>query len=322
MSLLVSVVVPTCRRDELLNRCLAALILQDGDASAYEVIVVDDGASEETRRLVELWANRVKVDLRYARNTEGKGPASARNTGWRIARADIIAFTDDDCAPDRGWLREGLSAVTNGADGAWGRLIMPLPKVPTDYERDASRLTRAEFVTANCFCRRAALERTGGFDERFTAAWREDSDLLFSLLEHDGRLVHAPGAIVVHPIRPARWGVSVAQQRKNMYNALLYKKHPKLYRERIQAEPPWHYYAAVASLLLGFGAAAGGAGTLAWCVLAAWVLLTIHFCRRRLHETSHAPWHIVEMVVTSVLIPPLAVFWRLYGAIRYRVFFL
>ena len=78
-------------------------------------------------------------------------------------------------------------------------------------------------------------------DERFSAAWREDSDLHFTLLLHGGQIDRVPSALVVHPVRPARWGVSLNQQRKSLFNALLYKKHPRLYRQRIRPWPPWDY---------------------------------------------------------------------------------
>ena len=110
---------------------------------------------------------------------------------------------------------------------AVGRIVVPVPHRPTDYERDAARLAAAEFVTANCFYRRDALAAAGGFDERFTAAWREDSDLFFTLLECGARLTHAPDAVVVHPIRPARWGVSLAQQRKSMSTRCSTKSTPR-----------------------------------------------------------------------------------------------
>jgi len=203
-----------------------------------------------------------------------------------------------------------------------GRIVVPVPHRSTDYERDAARISTAEFVTANCFYRRAVLAAAGGFDERFTAAWREDSDLFFTLLECGARLAHAPDAVVVHPIRPARWGVSLAQQRKSMFNALLYKKHPALYRRRIQAAPPWRYYVAVVALLT---AAAGHARQRRACALVAgcvWVIVTARFCARRLRGTSHAPRHVAEMAVTSALIPPLAIYWRLRGALTFHVWFI
>lgn len=106
-----------------------------------------------------------------------------------------------------------------------------------------------------------------------------------------------------------------------MFNALLYRKHPRLYRERIQPRPPLHYYAILLSL--GVAAAAGVLRHRAAAFAAAglWALLTVLFCARRLRGTSLRFSHLVEMIVTSVLIPPLSVFWRLYGAVRFRVLF-
>src|SRR5207248_10211948 len=96
------------------------------------------------------------------------GPAAARNAGWRAARGEVIAFTDDDTVPDPGWLRAGVAALES-ADAAWGRIRVPLALPPTDYERNEAGLEAAEFATANAFCRRAVLEAVGGFDVGFTA---------------------------------------------------------------------------------------------------------------------------------------------------------
>ena len=318
----VSVVVPTCRRPHLLDRCLAALDEQDFDPAAYEVIVVDDGPCDETRRLVADWARRARPAVRYLAAGCAHGPAAARNRGWRAARGDIIAFTDDDCLPAPTWLTAGAAAFVDGVAAVSGRVVVPLPPTPTDYERDVAGLARSEFVTANCFYRRAVLAAAGGFDEHFTIPWREDTDLYFTLLERDCRVARAAEAVVVHPVRPAGWGVSLRQQRKSMFNALLYKKHPALYRRRVQPGPPWHYYRSVAALLLALGGAWGGRR---WWELGAagvWLLLTQRFCARRLHGTSRAPTHVAEMIVTSALIPPLSVFWRLRGALKFRVVFL
>lgn len=283
----ISVVIPTCGRPALLSRCLEALERQTLPREHYEVIVVDDTARD--------------------------GPATARNRGWRRSRAAIVAFTDDDCIPDADWLRRGLAAFDEKVDAVVGRIVMPVSGRPTDYERDAQGLERAEFVTANCFCRKAVLQRLGGFDERFRLAWREDSDLHFRLLELGARIVHEPRAVVVHPVRPGPWGVSLRQQRKIIFDALLFKKHPRLYRERIRGAPRWDYYAAVAALLLGLLHPGF------WLV---WLALTARLCWKRLRGTSLAPRHVLEMIVTSIVIPPLATFWRFLGALRFRVAFL
>ena len=325
MTIVATVVVPTYLRPALLARCLSALLAQRFDPAAYEIIVADDAASVETAALVERIARQARAQgltLRYATVTGAHGPAAARNTGWRLAHGAVIAFTDDDCVPDPDWLRMGLGALTEGVAGVSGRLIATCGARPTDYERNAAQLAHAEFVTANMFYRRDALAAIGGFDERFPIAWREDSDLAFTLLERGERIVRAPRAIVAHPQRPAPWGISIRQQQRSMYNALLYRKHPRLYRERIQSAPPWRYYLTVAALLT---AVVGGSqrrrGALA-TGLGAWLILTARFSLMRLRGASRAPSHIAEMLVTSALIPPVCVFWRLAGAIRYRTLFL
>jgi hypothetical protein len=165
------------------------------------------------------------------------------------------------------------------------------------------------------------LERHGGFDERFRVAWREDADLYFRLLRSGARIVHVPHALVVHPVRPAAWGVSIRQQRKVLFDALLYKKHPQLYRSRIRARPRWDYYLVVAALLTALGASLAGVGWLAALAGGAWLAATAALTCKRLRYTTKAPAHVAEMVLTSSVIPPLAVFWRLYGACKFRTLF-
>lgn len=321
MDVMVSVVIPTYQRPALLRRCLTALLGQRYDPQAYEIIVVDDGAEAETRAVVQVMAARAPVAMRYIAVNGRHGPAAARNRGWESARGEIIAFTDDDTVPAPDWLVAGVAALQDNVVGAWGRIVVPLKGVPTDYEREIANLERAECATANCFYRRKALESIGGFDERFTSAWREDSDVFFSLLEVNGRVVHAPRAIVAHPVRPAPWGVSLKTQRKTLFNALLYKKHPALYRQRIQ-RVPWRYYAIVSLLVAAIAAAFLDMPLFAVGAAAGWLLLTARFCAQRLRGTRRTASHVAEMIVTSALIPPLSIYWRLHGALKYRVLFI
>jgi GT2 family glycosyltransferase len=319
----VSVVVPTYRRPDLLGRCLAALDAQELDPADFEVIVADDAVSAESRRQVCEFARDARASVRYVTGGRAHGPAAARNAGWQAARSPIVAFTDDDCIPDRNWLAAGLAAFATDleVEAVSGRVLVPLPDRPTDYERDAAGLERAEFVTANCFVRRASLEALGGFDERFTAAWREDSDLHFALLKSGRRIARAEKAIVVHPVRPAPWGVSLRQQRKTQFDALLYKKYPRLYRDRIRRVPPWDYYASVLWLLAAGVGLWTGSRAPSLASMLAWGVLTGRFLARRLSDTSRDPRHVAEMLATTALIPPLSVFWRLVGSWRFRVLF-
>ena len=325
MTVEVSAVVPTSNRPQLLDRCLAGLVAQTFDPTAYEIVIADDEASESTRRQVEEWRSRflqIGPAIHYLPVCDSRGPAAARNAGWRFARGGVIAFTDDDCIPEPEWLVAGVRAIREGATGVSGRVVVPLPEDPTDYERNAAGLATAEFVTANSFYLRSALEAVGGFDERFAMAWREDSDLWLTFMGRGEKLVSAEDAVVIHPLRPAPWGVSLSQQRKSQYNALLYKKHPQLYRQRVQPGPPRDYYAIVGSIvgfLLGLGLRRPGVTVASFVI---WVRLTATFIARRLQGTSRRPAHVAEVAVTSALIPPLAVYWRLRGAFVHRVRFL
>jgi GT2 family glycosyltransferase len=321
-SITVSIVVPTCGRPALLSHCLASLLRQDFDRARYEIIVVDDRPSSATREVVHDWAMQVASTgpvVRYIASEGPHGPAAARNKGWRAARGAIIAFTDDDTVSRPEWLSSGLQAFEQDVQAVWGRIVMPLDRLPTDYEKDAKGLETAEFVTANCFCTRRALETIGGFDERFRYAWREDADLYFRLLELDGRVVHAPAAVVVHPIRPAGWGVSIRQQKKVLFDALLYKKHPALYRQKIRPHARWDYYIIVAALITLVAALAMGVPSVAAGAALVWLFLTARFCAMRLRPTIKTPAHVAEMIVTSAVIPVLSVFWRMVGALRFRV---
>jgi glycosyltransferase involved in cell wall biosynthesis len=320
----VSVVIPTRGRPDLLERCLAAVAGQALSSGGFEIIVVNDTVPPDPQTDGRC-ANVPGVDLHgavpvHSLYSGGRGPAAARNLGWQAAQGDIIAFTDDDCIPCPGWLEAGLAVLGDDVAGVSGRVLVPRGDPPTDYERNVARLEHAEFITANCFYRRDVLADVGGFDERFSLPWREDTDLFFTLLEHGACLRWAPNSVVVHPVRPAPFGVSLKEQRKSVFNALLYRKHPVLYRKRLSL-PTRSYYVMAGALLGALTALLGGRRRLAACLAGLWLMLTVRFCVQRLRGASHTPRHVAEMAVTSILIPPLALVWRIWGALKFRVWF-
>jgi GT2 family glycosyltransferase len=318
----VSVVVPTYQRPELLERCLSALLAQSLPRGVYEIIVADDAASATTRAQVERCRSPGAM-LRYLPVTGAThGPAAARNAGWRRAAAPLIAFTDDDTMPTTTWLERGVDMLRGGRVAAVsGRVVVPLRRQPTDYERDTASLETAGFVTANCFVRREVLRVVGGFDEQFAIAWREDTDLYFRLLDQRLEIAHASAAVVVHPVRTARWGVSVSQQRKSSYDALLYKKHPVRYARHVRPGRPTLYYPIVAALLAMLAGLVTRQSAVLSLAAVTWLTLTTIVAVRRLRGNSLSASHIAEMVLTSALIPPISLFWRSWGAVRHRVLF-
>lgn len=319
----ISIIIPTYNRPQLLTRCLLAIISSVFPEESFETIIVGDGINRKTKKIVTLFQKHFP-NIRYLEHPKNLGPAASRNTGWRSAQGDIIAFTDDDTVPDRNWLSEGYKIFNKKrrVDAVFGNVYVPVKTIPTDYEKNTARLSGAGFITANCFTTKKVLAEIGGFDEEFKIAWREDSDLYFSLLEQGKKIVKAPRAMVSHPVQKPVWGISLFEQKKNMYNALLFKKHKYLYRTYIQSDPPvLYYFIVIGVIIIAAGNFTKNSFSIFFGFVVAFICLSMFFYKRT-RGISHAPLHLLEMAETSLFIPFAAVFWRLYGACKYKVFFL
>jgi len=328
-ALRLSVVIPAYRRADLLCRCLEALFAQTLDPHAFEIIVVDDGRADDIEAVVDAFKARIGPVVRHVRPRQGRGPAVARNAGWRAAYAKVIAFTDADSVPAPDWLEQGECALVPGLVALAGK-VEGSPPASGHRHSDAASLDAAdvpvretsEFATTNAFVRRSALLTVAGFDERFERACREDADLEFRLLRDAGVVGRTDDAVVEHPPSPVRWAGCLSAQKNAFFDALLYKKHPKLYRERILAAPPWDYYAIVALTLAAPVLWAAGVEGSAGVSLLLALIGVLRLAAKRLRRTVITPEHVVERIVTSAVIPFLAVYWRLRGALHFRVLFL
>jgi glycosyltransferase involved in cell wall biosynthesis len=318
----ISVVIPTHQRPLLLLRCLEGLLRQDFPKEDFEIIIVSDGHDPSTSHSLAALPDKIFPRIRYYSLPVKGGPAAARNMGWMLAQSELIAFTDDDCIPNAGWLNAIWSSYEERGKeeiAFSGKTIVPIQTIPTDYERNMARLAAAEFITANCASTKKALHRVGGFDERFKMAWREDSDLQFKFIMQAIPIVKVENAVVTHPVRKASWGVCIKEERKGMFNALLYKKYPKLYKEKIQPNPPWHYYTIAFFLLLFLAGLLTSNASFTVAGLVGWLLMTAWFTWKRLNSTSRSWHHVSEMIFTSALIPLISLFWKFYGSWKYKV---
>ena len=321
----ISVVIPTYQRPHLLLRCVESLLSQSFPSVSYELIIVSDGPDNATGDALSDVPMKKFPGVQYYSLPAKAGPAAARNLGWLLAQGELVVFTDDDCIPSRDWLAAMWNAFEseNKDEIAFsGRTIVPLKQEPTDYEKNISQLAAAEFITANCACTKKALQKVRGFDERFRMAWREDSDLQFKFILNDIPIVKVSDAVVTHPVRKAPWGVSIKEERKGMFNALLYKKYPSLYKQKIEPNPPWHYYAISFCLVVFITGIITEKPVLKFAGLSGWIALTSWFAFRRLRSTSHSLNHVSEMVFTSAVIPVLSLFWKFYGSLKFRTFLL
>ncbi|NIH84197.1 HAD-IIIA family hydrolase [Amycolatopsis granulosa] len=312
-----TVVVPTTGRDSL-RALLSALGHGIGPRPA-EIIVVDDRPDPGGLPLPEL-TTPVRV-----LHSGGRGPAAARNAGWRAAGTEWIAFLDDDVRPTADWasrLESDLTALAADVAGSQGRIVVPGPtggRRPTDLERDTAGLATAEWITADMAYRRDVLSAVGGFDERFPRAFREDADLALRVRQAGWRLERGIRT-TLHPARHGGFFASVRAQRGNADNALMRRKFGPQWRELTAAGPGrlGRHTLTTLSGLAALACAAARRPTPAAFAGIAWLGLTAEFALRRILPGPRTPAELAKMAVTSVLIPPVAVRHRLAGELRVR----
>ncbi len=306
-----------------MKRCIIQLIKQSVNTSSFEVIVVSDGPDQQTQAMVEEIAEKGIIHLKFIAPDSKNGPAYARNIGWLAAKGELIAFTDDDCLPNEDWLKTILENYGGEELIAYsGHTIVPISKRPHDFELNTAKLQDADFITANCACTKKALIEIGGFDMRFKLAWREDSDLEFKLIERQIPIVKLDKAYVVHPVRRFPWAVSIKEQRKVIYDALLFKKYPKLYRQKISKHTAWNYYLVLLFTLSFIYGSLYSLPYLAAASLCIVLALIVNFAWKRTKNADRSFKHIIEMLVTSLVIPYVAIYWKTYGALKFRVLLL
>ncbi|MCX6029151.1 MAG: sugar transferase [Chloroflexi bacterium] len=225
----VSVIVPAYNSAATLPLCLTALAAQDYPHDTYEVIVVDDGSTDDTAALAR--AAGVKVITQ-----PNSGPAAARNTGAAAATGDLLLFTDADCAPVPGWIRALVAPFADprvaGAKGAYlTRQAALVPRfTQLEYADRYDHMASAETIdfvdTYSAAYRRDVFLANGGFDTIFPTASVEDQELSFRLAEKGYRLVFAPQAQVYHRHNPT---LAAYIRRKffiGYWKALLARWHP------------------------------------------------------------------------------------------------
>jgi glycosyltransferase involved in cell wall biosynthesis len=249
----VSVVVPTYGRPDRLASLIAALEVQDIE-EPFEVIVIDDGSPaatwNELQRLSE--ASTLGTRLIIDRLAVNAGPAVARNVGWQRAQAPLVAFTDDDCVPTRGWLRNLIGAlsdhdVVQGAttpdpDGTWGPFSRSIEETHEEF-----------YPTCNVGYRRSILERLDGFDLAYRNAV-DDTDLAIRARKLGARTTFAADALVHHAVHRSDYLAFLREKPRWETVPLICQRHPEM-RASMHSRRVWRSshppaIAATAGLLL------------------------------------------------------------------------
>lgn len=225
--MLVSIIIPAYNGAATLPECLAACLAQDYPTT--EVIVVDDGSTDETAAIAAAFAGVTLV------TQENGGPSVARNHGARAAKGEILVYTDADCVPRKDWVSALLAPFDEGVVAVGGTYDI------ANSESRLARVVQAEISVRhaqfdgdvdflgsfNVAYRADSFHQVGGFEESYRQASGEDNDLAYKLQDAGGRLRFTQDAIVAH-YHPERLGAYLRTQSKHGYwRVKLYRDHPK-----------------------------------------------------------------------------------------------
>lgn len=198
-----SVIIPAYNAENTISVCLRSLLQQTVDNSEYEIIVVDDGSTDNTAEVVRSFKG---VRLIQQKN---QGPASARNQGVKNAKGDIVIFTDSDCVPEKDWIREMTQAFSDDSDIVGVKGIYKSKQkelaarfVQLEYEDKYDVLLRDKYIdfidTYSAAFKRDLFLQFDGYDVSFPVACAEDVELTFRIFSKGYKMVFNPKAIVYH----------------------------------------------------------------------------------------------------------------------------
>jgi glycosyltransferase involved in cell wall biosynthesis len=203
-----SVVMPTRNKRALLERTLSALLAQDAGTDAWDVVVVNDGSTDDTGAALARLATS-QPRLRVVTPPRNVGRAAARNLGWREAGGRWILFLDDDILTPPGLLRAHLDLLGSVPDAGTIGPAVTAPEIvdaPHFHYIDTRGVAKLPpgpapgkyFVTQNAGVPRAALAEVGGFDEGYAAYGFEDMDIGFLLEDAGVRFQVLPAPVPWH----------------------------------------------------------------------------------------------------------------------------
>lgn len=225
----VSVIIPAYNAEKTIGRCLHALMNQDYPEK-YEVIVVDDGSTEDTPNIVKKFKAHLVTQ-------ENSGPAAARNRGAAEAGGDVLLFTDSDCEPQENWISEMIKPFRNhheivGVKGAYRSRQKEIVArfIQLEYEDKYSFMRRDRYIdfidTYSAGFRKDVFLKMDGYDTEFPVACAEDIELSYRISNKGYKMFFNPDAIVFH-MHPTRLVDYLKKKQKFAYwRMLAVKKNP------------------------------------------------------------------------------------------------
>jgi len=227
----VSVIIPTYNRWWILGKSLEALFNQSYPKDKYEIILIDDGSTDDTETMIESLSPSCK--FKYLRNEKRMGIPRTRNRGIRKARGEYIIFTDSDVVVIPDFIAQHMSYHKKYQDVIVnGELIwVPSFKRIGKKRKSIFDLSFSPFDTANVSVARKHLLRLGGFDEDLLAYGWQDLELGYRLRKAGLKCKRNRHALGYHFKKKSLSDLPSLCEKEKMRGtsgALYYQKHPHL----------------------------------------------------------------------------------------------
>ena len=246
---------------------LNALEEQTLDPPEFEVVVCHDSRGPQTAAVLAGHPLAAAGRLRsVALPPGGHPPGAQRNVGWRLARAPLVAFTDDDCRPPATWLERALAAGVAHPGAIIQGTTRPDPDELGLLHACAHVHTQeidppVDWVqTCNVVYPRAVLEACDGFDERLEGG--EDTDLAWRARAGGSWLVGAPEMLTYHAVVPQSLAAAARASWRWRHLPTVVARHPEMRGNASIGRIFWKPRHARLALALGGMAAAGALGRL------------------------------------------------------------
>ncbi len=226
----ISVVVAAYNSEKTISATIEALLSQNWPEDDLEIIIADDGSTDRTAEIVK----KYPVKYLYQKN---KGPAAARNYGWKSAQGKIVCFTDSDCVPEKKWVSKIIKGYTSddiaGLGGSYDIANPDSLNAVCIHEEIAQRHLKipeeANFLGSfNVSYRRTVLQQVGGFDESYTWASAEDNELAYRIKKKGYKLIFNGDIKVAHYHPESIIRYLKSQYRHGIWRVKLYRDHPDM----------------------------------------------------------------------------------------------
>jgi len=233
----ISVIIPAYNEEDTIGECLASLEKLDYPSEKLEIILINDGSSDNTKHVMSSYTKKLDLVLL---ETEGVGPSKARNIGLDRASGEYVAFIDADCAVDGNWLNELLKGfMTEDVAGVGGSQIIPVNATEfekkvhvflsgmhfvSEYMKEADGMKIVQHVAScNAIYKTRVVREVQGFDEQLWPG--EDVDLDYKITHKGYTIAYNPKAIVMHHRPKDVKGFYSMMKRYGGAQAYLLRKH-------------------------------------------------------------------------------------------------